>query len=330
VTDANLVLNRLNPDAFFGGRLHLERDAAERAIEEHVARPLGMSLVEAATGIVDIVDNLMADLVRRMTTERGHDLRDFALYAFGGGGPLHVGSYAAAIGVETAVIPTGAAVFSALGIAKADAKHFARVSAPAVMPIDPDAANERFASLAARGAAALESSGFPLRHEFTIAMRFRNQTHEVAVPVPSMPLTAEAVAELHERFYAVYEARYGSGTALRDTTVEAVTYEVVTVAAVHLADFEEVEPNGLEVDDAFIETRRVYFGGEAHDTAAFDGALLQPGHELDGPALVEGATTTVPVHPGQRLTVDRLGNLVLGFGVKERGRADELAVGVDD
>jgi N-methylhydantoinase A len=109
-----------------------------------------------------------------------------------------------------------------------------------------------------------------------------------------------------------------------------VTYEVVTVAAVHLAGFEEVEPNGLEVDDAFVETRPVYFGGEAHDSAVFHGALLQPGHEIDGPALVEGATTTVPVHPGQRLSVDRLGNLVLSFGVKERGRADELAVGVDD
>ncbi len=330
VTDANLVLNRLNPASFFGGRLHLERAAAERAIRVHVADRLGIGIVQAASGIIDIVDNLMADLVRRMTTERGHDARDFVLYAFGGGGPLHVGAYGAMIGAQTAVIPTHAAVLSALGVAAADAKHFARLSAPSVMPFDPATANETFAALAQEGRATLASSGFDLRHDYYVTMRFRNQTHDVPVPVSRIPLTEPDVAALTELFFDLYEARYGQGTALRDTIVEAVTYEVVTIASIAPPKLLELPSATNELEETLKEVRGVVFGGELLEAPIYDGEQLRPGHTIAGPCVIESVSTTIPVHPGQSVSVDPYGNVELALRPLPKTRIErDVALSID-
>src|SRR3954468_14834112 len=124
VADADLVLGRLNPAYFFSGRTRLDVDGARRAIAERIAAPLGLDVVEAARGIVEIVDAHMADLVRKVTIERGYDPRDFVLYAYGGGGPTHVGAYARDLGVRQAVVSPYAAAFSALGIAASDLQRF--------------------------------------------------------------------------------------------------------------------------------------------------------------------------------------------------------------
>jgi N-methylhydantoinase A len=330
VTDANLVLSRLNPHNFFGGRLELDREAASRAIREHIADPLGIGVVDAAAGIVDIVDNLMADLVRRMTTERGHDAREFVLYAFGGGGPLHVGAYGATIGAKVAIVPSHAAVLSALGIASADAKHFARRSAPTVMPFDVTTANETFEELAREGRATLGSSGFELTHAYLVTMRFRNQTHDVDVPVPRVPLTEPDVEALTERFFEVYEGRYGRGTALRDTIVEAVTYEVVTTARIAPPRLLTLPPATGDADDALKEVRRVVFGGEPAETPIYDGMQLQAGHAVTGPCIIETPSTTVVVHPGQALAVDSFGTFELRLTpAEERRIARDVALSVE-
>lgn len=331
VTDANLVLNRLNPHNFFGGRLELDSDAASRAIQEHVADPIGIRVVDAAAGIVDIVDNLMADLVRRMTTERGHDAREFVIYAFGGGGPLHVGAYGATIGADVAIIPSHAAVLSALGVAAADAKHFARLSAPTVMPFDVAAANRMFEELAREGTTTLGSSGFELTHDYLVTMRFRNQTHDVDVPVPRIPLTEPDVEALRERFFEVYEARYGKGTALRDTIVEAVTYEVVTTARIAPPRLLELPRATGDADAAVKEVREVVFGGEPLETPIYDGMRLEPGHTVTGPCVIETPSTTIPVHPGQWLSIDSFGNFVLSLTpvAEERRIARDVALSLE-
>jgi N-methylhydantoinase A len=311
VTDANLVLGRLDSARFFGGRLPLDVAAAVSAIETHVARPMDMSVVEAASGIVDIADNAMADLVRRMTTERGYDARDFTIYAFGGGGPVHVAAYGATIGVRAAVVPAQAPVFSALGVAAADAQHFARVSAPGVMPVDAASASQVLAELAQTGRDVLGLADVPLSQRLLIWMRFRNQTQEVAVPVDSLPLSAKRVSALAGEFIELYERRYGRGTAVADAPIEAVTYEVVTTAHTQAARLRPVARS----DDraARTGTRSAVFGGTQHETAVFDGALLSPGRVLEGPALVDCPGTTVVVHPGQVLSVDDYGNFELVF-----------------
>jgi N-methylhydantoinase A len=317
VTDANLVLGRLNPDSFFSGRLRLDADAAYRAIEEHVAKPLGMSVAEAASGIVDVVDNHMADLLRRMTTERGHDARDFMIFAFGGGGPLHVGAYGAAIGAAVAVIPAQASVFSALGVASADAKHFGRISSPALMPIQADAANALFDRLVSDGNEILGDSGVELRNEYAITMRFSNQVHEVPVPIERLPLRQDEVDMLNERFLERYSARYGRGTAVAGTPIEAVTYEVVTSARTEVPPFGTASATGGATPEP-TGTRPVVFGGVAEETPIYDGMRLGAGQSLEGPALIELPTTTVAVHPGQSLRVDGLGNFELLFPSTDR------------
>ncbi len=311
VTDANLVLGRLDRDRFFGGRLRLDLDAATRAIETHVARPMGMSVVEAATGIVDIADNAMADLVRRMTTERGHDARQFTIYAFGGGGPVHVAAYGSTIGARAAIIPAQAPVFSALGVAAADAQHFARISAPGVMPIDAEAANGTFSELAERGRAILGLSDFPVSQRLLIWMRFRNQTQEVAVPIERLPLTEESVAGLVDGFLELYEARYGRGTAVPHTPIEAVTYETITTAHIRPPELQTAPPR--DGSAAQTGSRGVFFAGAEHETAVFDGLRLAPADVVQGPALVECPGTTVVVHPNQIMAVDDYGNFELVF-----------------
>lgn len=313
VTDANLVLGRLEPDLFFGGRLRLNLEAARRTIEKDIADPLEMSVVEAAHGIVEIVDNMMADLVRRVTTERGHDARDFLLFAFGGGGPVHVGAYGATIGASRAVIPAEASVFSALGVAAADARHRAGASAPSPMPFDPQAANALFQRLAEQGRTALADSGTGLNQDYLVTMRFRNQAHDVAVPIDRLPLTDEAVDELGKTFLRRYEQHYGVGTALPGVPVEAVTYEVVTTARRSTVWLSANTNRRRPSNGPNLGSREVGFGREFVETSVFDGLGLRAGDQIEGPALLQCPTTTAVIHPGQRVEVDDFGNFILQF-----------------
>ncbi len=149
VTDADVVLGYIDPDYFLGGRIALDRDLAERAIREHVADPLGMSVVEAAAGIAEIANHHMSDLIRSMTIERGYDPRDFVIYAYGGAGPLHGAAFGAEAGAQEIVFPLGpmASTFSALGLAASDLVAVTQVSDPALAPFDLDHLNRRFEEL---------------------------------------------------------------------------------------------------------------------------------------------------------------------------------------
>lgn len=318
VTDANLVLNRINPEYFWGGRIVLNRDKAVQAIEEGIARPLGMSVYEAAAGIIRVVDAHMADLIRRITISRGYDPRDFVLYAFGGAGPLHCSAFARQIGgLQTTLIPALSSVFSAFGMAGSDVVVIESASVPMVVPLDPVRVNEAFARLEEKVREALRRNNVEdaqMRLSRAIEFRYRGQVHEVPVSVPGGVLTEHDTEALVVEFEAEYERHYGKGTGYREAGIEARNFRVRGVGLIGQPEVAAgtagagmsaaAEPDG---------ERPVYFeeAGDFIPTRIYQREQLRAPEYINGPAVIEADDTTVLVRPGERATVDTFGNLVI-------------------
>jgi N-methylhydantoinase A len=313
VTDANLVLGRIDARRFFGGRKKLHADLARRAIEEEVARPLGMDLLKAAKGIVEIVDSHMADLVRRITVEQGYHPSDFLIYAYGGGGPLHVGSYARDIGVAEVLVSPYAPVFSGFGIAGCDIQRQYTRSHPMTMPASVDLFNAIFRELeaeAARGAVALAGE---LQLERFVDMKFRRQVHSLRIAAPAGELGSEEIEKLMASFEAAYERTYGKGTAFRKAGIELSNFVVTATTKTYKPQLKEEQWEGENAERARIGERQVYFEGFIQ-TPVFNLEQLRAGNRIDGPAVVESAATTLLLHPEQTATMDRYRNLLLWIG----------------
>jgi N-methylhydantoinase A len=316
VTDANVVLGRIDPGYFLGGTRGLDVGLAEAAIREHVAASLGVSVVEAAMGIVDILDARMADLVRMETIGRGYDPRDFALFAFGGAGPLHVGAYGVEIGAKPVVIPAYSSVFSAYGIAGSDLVRVNQTSDPMIAPFDPERLTAVYSHMEEATLADLESNG-ARRDAVTlyreIELRYRGQVHEVRVPVPAGELRSAQVREILADFEQRYNRRYGEGAAYRRAGIEARTFLVRGVGRLLKPAQRPAALGGPDPAAARSSERPVYFrelGGFA-PTPVYRREALTPGNIVPGPAVIEAVDTTVLLHPGQDARVDGWANLLL-------------------
>lgn len=314
VTDANVVLNRLNPNFFLGGTKILHAGKARAAIKEKIADPLRVSVEEAALGIVDILDAKMADLVRKVSIGRGYDPRDFTLLAFGGAGPLHVGAYARDVGAREIIIPAHASEFSAWGIAGSDLVNLRQVSEPMLAPFDPARLNAIYRQLEEDARATLELEGIAdenisfLRY---IDMRYRGQIHEVRVGVPTGELGGEQLAKIHQTFEDTYNRKYGQGAAFRKAGIEARTYQVRGIGRIPKPSWIKHAPDGADLKDALKETREVYFKGGWRATPVYAREEMRTGNCIKGPALVEAVDTTVLVPPDMSLTIDEYENMVM-------------------
>jgi N-methylhydantoinase A len=316
VTDANVVLGRIDAASFMGGEQPLDRDLAEHAIRDRLCGRLGLSVAEAAMGMIEIVDARMADLVRRETIGRGYDPREFVLFAFGGAGPLHAAAYGADVGVRTIVVPAFASVFSAFGIAGSDVVTVRQASDPMIAPLDLPRLNDLYATLDETALTDLESDGVS-REDATlhreIELRYRGQVHEVRVPVPTGGLAEDDLRSIMSEFEVRYTRLYGKGTTYGQAGIEARTYVVRGVGRLATPS---LEPDALGRPDpsaARIGERDVFFreAGGSTATAVYRWEDLRPGHALQGPAVIEAATTSVLIHPDQTARADGLGNLVL-------------------
>lgn len=316
VTDAHLVLGRINPRNFLGRRMELDVAGAKAAIQGRIADPLGLSLEEAAHGITHLADTNMIHAIRRVTIERGHDPRDFTLLGYGGGGGLFAASLAREMEIGKTIIPVNPAVFSAWGILNSDFRE--DVVRTTVMPtaaLSVEELLEMFGDLADVAADKLAASGLTAeRARFVRAldMRYEGQEHTVKVPLPSahdfqaggMPLLQSLFDQLHERMYA--HASPGTPTELVNLRLSAIV--------------ESGKPSILEIPrgtgdggEALRSDRRVYFRDERDFVACpvYDRERLGAGDAFRGPAIVEEWNTTTIVHPGQRLGVDDYGNLII-------------------
>lgn len=318
VTDANMVLGRLNPEALAGGAMPVDPDLAWRAVETHVARPLGMDVAEAAAGVLEIVNANMMGAVRVISVERGDDPRRFALCPFGGAGPLHAADVAAMIGMETVFLPERPGVLSALGLLKADARgEFGRTV------LRPAAAEHRGVIAGALSGLRAEADAWLLREglapasarfEALAEMRYLGQNHDLSIPAPADSLSDGALDRLAADFHAAHERAYGHG--MLDRQVEIVTLRLAVVVP------REAEPPAPTIDASGppkSSSRKVWFRETGFvETAIYDRDGLGPGARFEGPAIVEQMDATTVVPPGASVEVDGSRNIVMRL--KQGGR----------
>ena len=313
VTDANLALGRLDGTHFLGGKMRLDDEAARRAIDGHVAVPLGLETDAAAAGILRITDTNLAAAIRVSLFEKGLDPRDFTLLSFGGAGSIHACAVAEELSIRRIVFPVDASTLSARGILEADIVHaFAR---SAVRRLDADAApvladfaiamsEQAEAQLARDGVAPGERD-----LAYSIDLRYRGQAFELTVPVDGAIFDERAIGAIAERFHAQHERRFSY--ANRNDAVEMVTLRLSATG--HLPRPATSEPPGASEADA-PRRRPVFVGGSWHDTPVFQRESIGPDLRIEGPAIIEEEYTTVLLAPGWSLVRAAGGHLVADFG----------------
>ncbi len=306
VTDADLVLGRLGTRTLLGGGMTLDREAAERAIHDRVAAPLRLSVAEAAEGIVRVINATMTAAIRKLTIERGHDPRRFALCPFGGAGPMHGAELAAELGVAETVVPIAPGVHSALGLLMTNLREDR--TRTLVRRLDAAAVEELRAvlrDLEAEGRAQLNAQdGVAPAVSRAVGQRYLGQRYELSVPVGA---ELPALEELGGRFHALHDQRYGYR---RDN-------HPVEVASAWVAVEHDLRPLELptvpaaDVEPVPRRMRPARFGGVEREVPVYARDDLGAGCSLRGPAVIEQLDATSVVPPDHRLEVDRFGHLVV-------------------
>ena len=315
ITDANLVLHRLDPDHFLGGEMRLDEEAAWRAIKERCADPLGLDVLEVALGIVEIANNAMVGALRRISVQRGYDPRDFVLVAFGGAGPVHANRLAAELDIPTVLVPMSPGTTSAMGLLVTDIKHdYSATLIQRTDALDAERVNRLFRDMERRGEKALLAEGMGharIGFERQVDMRYVGQSYEL-----SIPLGEAAVQDVLERmlsdFHAEHERAYGF--AAPGEPVEFVTLRLTAVGNIAKPRLRELSGHGGDAGAARRAVRRVYFAESNGfvDCSMYDRYRLAAGSLIEGPAIVEEMDSTTVIHPGYRAQVDRYGNLLIG------------------
>ncbi|HXD95098.1 MAG TPA: hydantoinase/oxoprolinase family protein, partial [Candidatus Acidoferrum sp.] len=308
VTDADLLLGYLDAEFFLGGRMRLDRGAAERAVSEHVARPLGLDTTAAAWGIHRVVNESMAAAARIHGIERGRDLRAYPLFAFGGAGPVHCWQVARILKVPRILLPFGAGAMSAWGLLAAPLSFdFVRTVRARLDQADWDALNRLFTEMEDEGRELLARAGVAseaARVSRIAEMRYVGQGHEVEAPMPSGQLAANVLPTITASFEEAYRALYHR--LPQGVPIEALNWRVtVSGPPPHLA-FGGAGATGRSAVDAVKTTRRAWFAEAPGwmETPVYDRYALGPGASFDGPAIVEERESTAVIGPGARCRVD--------------------------
>jgi N-methylhydantoinase A len=311
VSDACVVLGRLNPDYFLGGEMALDRAGAERAIGEKIADPLGMSVAEAAEGIVRIVTANMAKAIRSILIARGYDPREFVLMAFGGAGGMVAGDLLRIGDTSKVVVPNNPGAVSAIGMLATDFRHdFSQSNVEAFSEIDWNEVRRILLSLREMGIAKLESEGVDaaeIQTEYVLDLRYIGQDYYLRVYVDVDTLDGDRIqadfSKLHEDTY---------GFANPEFAVEMVNARVFAIGRMTRPRLPEPGlRSSAEGGLSAKSVRSLYFDGRDLDTNIFDVAQLRSGDRIDGPAVVEDPRSTVVVMPDQRASVDELRNLIV-------------------
>ena len=315
ITDANLVLGVLHPDKFLGGRMKLNKPKAERLLEEKIARPLGLNLLEAADGILKIINVKMEEAIKAVSSQRGYDIRDFTLVAFGGGGPMHAGKIVLDLGIPSLLIPFAPGVTSALGLLMSDVKHdYVRSKLAPLKGLDPNEINRLFSQLIEQARQELRAEGFnesEMEIEASVDLRYAGQGYELTVPSPSPPLKPEDLDLLRQRFDSQHEQAHGHKAETEP--VELVSLRLVSLGLVPQARLSPAAASGRKVEAARTGERKIFFGQEHGllDCQIYSRELLEPGHAVSGPAVIEQMDTTTVIHPEQEAFVDSYRNMMV-------------------
>ncbi|MDP7612855.1 MAG: hydantoinase/oxoprolinase family protein [Dehalococcoidia bacterium] len=316
ITDANLVLGRLDPQYFAGGEIILDLDRARAAIDKYCAKPLGLSIEGAGFGIIEIANTAMVNALRLVSVQRGHDPRDFMLIAFGGAGPAHAVRLAEQAGIPRVLIPLAPGTASALGLLATDVR-MERSSSLIVRSdsIDLSVIADEFKRLEGEGIKAHKSaasSSAPPFFERAVEMRYWGQSFELNLPTPKEKTVNDVwLNKLIESFHKAHEKTYGFRAD--NELIEIVNLRVTTVGKITRPRMKELEKKGGDVSIALKGTREVYFDeqGGMLETPVYNRESLNAGMIFSGPGIIEESDSTTVIPPGWMAEVDNFGNLTL-------------------
>ncbi len=328
-TDANLVLGYLDPAFFAGGRMTLDVEAARRAIDEHIARPMGLTIEQAAAGMYRVACNNMAQGVREVTIKRGFDPREFPLIPGGGAGPIHGCLICSELEIPLQVVPREASVLCAFGMLMCELRHdFVRTFVARLPDIDWTRLKALVAAMAGEGDRLLHEERVPAagrRMALRFDCRYLKQYHEVTVEVPVAVIEARDADAIARAFHAEHLRLYGYSLQAEGSPVEVVNVRLQAIGSTERPDVRRQAAGSADARAALKGRRSVYI--PEHDAYAevpvYDGHRMQCGHRVAGPALVEQTTTAIFVSASFDCVVDALGSFVL----HAKGRADLLGEG---
>ncbi len=313
VTDANVVLGRINSEQPIGGQLQsLDKKAAEAAIARHIGEPLGMDVMAAAEAVVDVANAVMAGAIRLVSIERGHDPRQFAAMPFGGGGALHTCALVREIGLASALVPRYPGIVSALGCVIADMRQdFVKTINQPLADIDPSALESHIEHFSGNGRQQLleaKAEFSEIEVQVSLDMLYIGQTHSVDVLLTQVTQLDETIisAAFEKRYLQVY------GRLLDNVSTAVINLRVAVIGKRPKFDLNVLAPdNKHSLEQAQRGTRPVYHGGSHHDAAVYDRLRLPTGCSINGPCVLEQADTTIWIEPGFYAIVDKFGNLVV-------------------
>jgi N-methylhydantoinase A len=321
LTDANIVLGRINAARPIGGKLaKLDVDAARTAIHARIGAPLGLGPEAAAEAIIRVANARMAGAIRLVSVERGHDPARFTAVPFGGGGALHVGALITDVGLKSALVPRYPGITSALGCIIADARHDQVMTLNwSLDDLDAAALAERLTVSGAEAHAVVAASGLPvtaIEVRFELDMHYAGQTHTVAAALP-VAWSQEGVSLTREAVRAAFEAAYARAFSrlLPDIPVRIVNLRTAAIGRRPAFDLAALRPPvSATIADAARGSRPVWFAGGWHDATIWDRLALPIGAELRGPAILEQPDATTVLDPGLAARVDGFGNLIVERG----------------
>ena len=317
LTDVLLLIGYIDPDRFLNETMKLDIQSARDTFKEKIADPLELTVDEAAFGIFRIATAQITDLIHKITVEQGLDPRDFVLHSFGGSCPMLASTFGQELNVKRIIVPYAASVNCAFGLATANIVHEYSVTDTKVLPITASEINSIYAPMLEQAMQALKEEGFSedkIEFKWSIGFRYALQVHEINTPVRSAtPLNEDDLAGLINDFEALYENKYGKGSAYRDAGIEMTQFRLT---ASGLIDRPEIVPETLSGGDAshaIISQREVFV--EALNNFAsvniYDFELIKAGNEIIGPAVIHTPITTIVIQENQKGNMDTYRNIVI-------------------
>jgi len=313
VTDANIILGYLNPAYFLGGEMKLNPDLAQQAIVEKVAKPMGLTLEQAAEGIIRVVNATMIRGIRMVSVERGYDPRDFTIVCFGGAGPVHAVKLAQELDIPKLIVPEGPGVNCALGLLMADFRHdYSQTFLHLLRTLDPTHLTQGFRALEEKAVEQMVQEGVPkgdvvLRR--TLDLRYLGQGYELEVYAPNKNYEKGDLDSLARELNRVHHEKYGY--SMPSDTAEIVNLRLTAIGGLTKPEIREESYAGTDPGAALKERRRVYMDGTFLEAPIYERKRLKCGNKIKSPAIIEQLDSTTVLFQGYAATVDRYRNLII-------------------
>ena len=313
VSDANLLAGYLNPDNFLGGEMKLDKSRSVKAIEDKICSNTSLTLDEAMSGILRLVDANMCGGINVISTQKGYDLRDFSLMAFGGGGSLHAAALMEELNMKSVIVPVSPGNFSAIGCQLAKVRYdYVRTDVKLVDEISVEEFNRVFEDMKAQALKDMAAEGYSeerIIFAATADMRYAGQSWELSVPIQSHADREEQLLEYAKAFCEIHKRTYGY------TLEDDITFVNFRFSAFGVVEGMEFVPSeetpGIGAQNAVKGMRKLYFNGEYQDSTVYDREKMKPGCEIVGPAIIEEYAASTPIPPKFTARIDRYRNIII-------------------